>query len=158
MSKRCCICKKEIDGESAPILTMGGYGNPKQLCEECDAHIATVTESLDADQIGSGIAALGMALTQGDTDDPQIITIVTEILEEAKNKKDAIENGSYTPEEEDEPEEEFEITEDLMETEEDKLLDEEEARVSKKVDTITSWIAGAFFIATMVFLIIKAFF
>ena len=137
---------------------MGGYGNPKLLCPDCDARVTTLTESLDAEEIGNAISELGAALTAGDTQDTQVIAIVTEMLEESKNKKDAIENGNYTPEEVTEPEEEFEITEELEETEEDRLLDEEEARIAKKIDTVTSWIAGAFFIATVVFLIIKAFF
>ncbi|MBE6635646.1 MAG: hypothetical protein E7617_05555 [Ruminococcaceae bacterium] len=159
MSKVCCICKRDIDADTAPILAMSGYGNPKQLCPECDGHIVTLTESLDATEIARSIEALGESLTKSDTDDVQVIAIVTDMLEDAKEKMDAIENGSYTPEEnEEDSEDEFEITEDLMETEEDRILDEEEARVSKKIDTITSWIAGAFFIATVVFLIIKSFF
>jgi len=144
------------------VLMIGSPGAGKSMLARRLPSILpdlSLEEALETTEIARSIEALGESLTKSDTDDVQVIAIVTDMLEDAKEKMDAIENGSYTPEEnEEDSEDEFEITEDLMETEEDRILDEEEARVSKKIDTITSWIAGAFFIATVVFLIIKSFF
>ena len=36
MKRNCSICLKRVEGDDAPVLAMGGYGNPKVLCDECE--------------------------------------------------------------------------------------------------------------------------
>ena len=51
MEKKCSLCKKIVDSENAPILTMGGFGNPRYLCDECAANIEVMTTAREVDVI-----------------------------------------------------------------------------------------------------------
>ena len=126
MARHCVICKRPIEKEEPAILMMGGYGVPKCICEECENTVDILNESEDAGEIREGCRKLGEALTRGDTGDESVIVTVNEIIAEAGKKAESIENGTYDPSKEKEEEEEFDITEDLEETEEDRKLDEEE--------------------------------
>ena len=157
MSCNCCICHRPVEGESAGILTMGGYGTPKYLCEECEAAVLVTTESEDSSEIRHAIEKLGSSLTKADTGDVRVIDTVTEIIEDAGKRAEAIDNGTYVKEELDESEEteEFDITEELEETEEDRMLDEHEAAVNKKLDTVFSWISAGLLALVVIFFIIR---
>ena len=156
MAKKCCICQRGINSEDAPILAMGAYGSPKCICEECDKNIDTATHATDADEATEAIRKLGEALTLGNTYDPQIIETVNGIITEAAERADAIRNGSYDFENDSDNEEpEFELAEDMLESEEDRALDEKDARINKKIDTVTSWICGGILAAAVIFLIVS---
>ena len=45
--RHCAICGREVNENEASILAMGGFGNPKYLCNECAADIDTVIGSKD---------------------------------------------------------------------------------------------------------------
>ena len=154
MAKNCCICKKAIDAENAAILAMGAYGSPKCVCEECEKNIEAATRSKDADAAADAIRKLGEALTVGNTGDPQIIETVNTILTEAAERAEAIKNGSYDFSNDEDAEPEFELSEDMMETEEDRALDEKEAKNNKIIDTVTGWICGGVLVAAVIFFII----
>lgn len=51
--------------------------------------------------------------------------------------------------------EEFDIPDELRETEEDKALDEKEAKRGKVLDTVIGWSAAVILIATIIFFIVK---
>ena len=156
MAKHCVICKRLIEKEEPAILTMGGYGVPKCICENCESVIDTVNESVDALEIRESCRKLGEALTMGDTGDESVIEIVNEIISDASEKASRIEDGTYDPEgEASNEEEEFDITEDLQETEEDRKLDEEEARANKIYNTVSSWVAGLVIVLAFAFFIYK---
>ena len=155
MARHCVICKRPIEKEEPAILMMGGYGVPKCICEECENTVDLLNESEDAGEIREGCRKLGEALTRGDTGDESVIVTVNEIIAEAGKKAESIENGTYDPNEEKEEEEEFDITEDLEETEEDRKLDEEEARANKIYNTVSSWVAGIIIVIALGFFIYK---
>ena len=155
MARHCVICKRPIEKEDPAILMMGGYGVPKCICEECENTVDLLNESEDAGEIREGCRKLGEALTRGDTGDESVIVTVNEIIAEAGKKAESIENGTYDPNEEKEEEEEFDITEDLEETEEDRKLDEEEARANKIYNTVSSWVAGIIIVIALGFFIYK---
>ena len=155
MARHCVICKRPIEKEEPAILMMGGYGVPKCICEECENTVDILNESEDAGEIREGCRKLGEALTRGDTGDESVIVTVNEIIAEAGKKAESIENGTYDPSKEKEEEEEFDITEDLEETEEDRKLDEEEARANKIYNTVSSWVAGIIIVIALGFFIYK---
>ena len=155
MARHCVICKRPIEKEDPAILMMGGYGVPKCICEECENTVDLLNESVDAAEIREGCRKLGEALTRGDTGDESVIVTVNEIIAEAGEKAERIENGTYDPEEAKDEEEEFDITEDLQETEEDRKLDEEEARANKIYNTVSSWVAGIIIVIALGFFIYK---
>ena len=51
MEKNCVICKKITESDSSAVLTMGGYGNVKYICSECEEDIDIATTSKDYDEI-----------------------------------------------------------------------------------------------------------
>ena len=157
MSCNCCICHRPVADESAGILTMGGYATPKYLCEECEGAISVAAESEDSSEIRQAIEKLGTSLTKADTGDVRVINIVTEMIDDAGKRAEAIDNGTYVKEESDTTEEaeEFDITEELQETEEDKKLDEHEAAVNKKLDTVFSWVSAGLLALVVIFFIIR---
>ena len=156
---KCCICKKEIDTETAPILFMGGAGNPRCLCDECDARIMEATTGKDYDGIIDSCRELGKTLESADSNDIKVIVTVGELIKKAKERAELIKSGEYdfaldeADAENGEPE--FEITEDIAESEEDKLLDEKEAKVNRVVDNIITWVMGLAIVAAVVFFVIK---
>ena len=142
MAKYCVICKRPIENEDPAILTMGGYGVPKYICEDCEHTIDAMNESTDTEEVRASCRKLGEALTHGDTGDENVIKTVNSLIADASERAARIDDGSYIPEENAEStDEEFDITEDLKETEEDRLLDEKEAEVNKKINTITTWVS-----------------
>ena len=156
MAKYCCICKKELVNPEAPVLTMGAYGSPKCVCDECSALIETATTSHDYEEAINACREIGDSMTHGDTGDVQVIDTVNEIIESAKQRAEAIQDGTYDFSIDEVSEEDtFEITEDLEETEEDKAKDAKDAQVMKIFDTVASWACGIILVATLIFFIIK---
>lgn len=135
---------------------MSGYGNPKCVCSDCEALIERATLSRTPEEISSACKALGEALTYGNTGDEQVIESVNEIISSAKERHDAIQNGTYDFSlDEEDSDDNFDITEDIMETEEDRLKDERDAKISKIIDTVGSWAAGIILAGAVVFFVIK---
>ena len=136
---------------------MGGYGYPKCICDECAGTIDTMTQSREYDEIIEACKKLGENLTEGNTDDTQIIATVNEIIKNGSERAEAIKDGSYdfSLDEQVSEEEEFDITEDLEETEEDRKKDEQEAKIANIIDTIGAWAAGLILVGAVVFFIIK---
>lgn len=156
MAKNCCICQSQIEKDDAPVIAMSGYGNPKCVCSECEALIDAATESREPEKITEACKALGEALTRGNTGDEQIIQTVNEIIFTASERCEAIKEGTYDFSlDEKSEEDEFDITEDLMETEEDKEKDARDAKINNIIDAIGAWVAGLAFVGVVVFFILK---
>lgn len=155
MAKNCCICKAPIEKEDAPVLAIGAYGTPKCICDGCEGKINRATTSRDTVEIENAIRELGETLTAGNTFDDQIIETVDGIIKGSAERLEKIKNGTYDFAEDEVEEPEFELGEDMLESEEDKALDEKEAKVNKMVDKVTSWICGIVFAVALIFFIIR---
>ena len=141
MGKNCCTCLRKIENENAPVLTMGAYGTPRLLCDECAALIDTVTLGRDYDEITAAMQTLTGVITASNIDDHIAVSTVTEILEQSAKRAQKIKEGTYDfALDETEEEDGFdEIPEELQETEEDRLLDEKDAASSARFDKFMNW-------------------
>lgn len=143
--RHCSICGKSVNAEEAPILAMGGFGNPRYLCDECAAEVDIITQDKNPENIEQSMAKLSSKLSARSIDDNLVVETVTAIFTEAGERAKSIKEGTYDFSA-DEPFEEAEaddIPEELVESEEDKALDEEEKAAIKKFDAITNWISLA---------------
>lgn len=142
MSRRnCCICLTPVTDDS-PILTMGAYGTPKCLCDDCAAHIENMTRGTDYDSIVESMDAITAKMSKSNVDDKVTVTTVTEMLVDSAKRAQAIRNGTYDFSL-DADEEDYEIPEDMRETEEDRVLDEAERKSNEKFDRIMNWVWAA---------------
>ena len=157
----CAICGKEVSESEAPILYMTGAGVPRLICDEHAALIDTATEGRDPESIKAAIAQLGDDLIKGDTDDLNVIGLVNEIIKTASERAELIEKGELDlslDDGEDTEDEDFDITPDMMETEEDKAKTEKEEKINKIVDNILTWVMGlAIVVAVAIFTYIVVF-
>lgn len=171
MQKLCCICNKIVDSDTAPILTVGGYGNAKYLCEECATDLDTATSARDFDTIKSAMDSIGEKMGKNNIDDELVIATVGELFIGAKERAKAIEAGEYDfsaedadeatatapteeseeteAEESGEESEEFDIPEELRETEEDKALDAKDKKSNAFYDKIFNWISIGIIVAAL---------
>ena len=156
MTNFCCVCRRSVNDENNAALTMGAFGKPKILCHECEALIDSAQGAHEYEEISDACQKLGEALTRGNTADTQVIDLVSEIINDSMKRAEAIKDGSYDfSADEAESEEQFELTEDLLESEEDRLKDEKEAKLNRTIDTITAWSAGIGLLVALVWFIIK---
>lgn len=141
MGKNCCTCLARIESEDAPVLTMGAYGNPKLLCDECAELVETITLGRDYDEITEAMQSLTERMSSANVDDRVTVATVTDLLAESAKRAQKIKDGSYdfALDEAVDPEELEEIPEELRESEEDRLLDEKEAAANAKFDKFLNW-------------------
>ena len=159
--KKCCICERPIEREDAPILTLGGAGYARLLCDECDSELQCVTEGRDVDQIKLAINSIGNKMANTDPDH-LTYQFVTAILMKATQRGIAIKEGTYDFSlDEVEEEEGFdEIQEELLESEEDVELDKRDEEKMKKFDKVYNIlliIAGVCFVGLVAYRLIKEF-
>ena len=139
-NKICCTCLRRIENEDAPVLTMGGYGNPKLLCDDCAALVETVTRGTDYDEITDAMKALTERMSSSNVDDRYTVETMTALLSDSAERAQKIKEGTYDFALDEVEEEGFdEIPEELRETEEDRLLDEKEAAANAKFDKFMNW-------------------
>ena len=141
MSKICCTCLARIENEDAPVLTMGAYGNPKFLCDDCATLVETMTYGKEYDTVVAAMESLTQRMSTSNVDDRVTVATVTEMLSECAERAQKIKEGAYdfSLDEEKESEGMDEIPEELRETEEDRLLDEKEALANAKFDKFMNW-------------------
>jgi hypothetical protein len=144
MEKLCSVCNKKVDSETAAILTIGGYGNPKYICEECDGDFAEATGAKDIEAIKAAMDRISKKMTAIDQTDGLVLGAVGDIMEEASERAKKIQEGTYdfSAEKTEDLDGEQEIPEELRETEEDKELDRKEAERNKKLDKIVNWVSA----------------
>ena len=155
MSCTCNICLTEVDAQIAPLLTLGGYGNPRYLCDDCAELMETVTRGTEYSEIDAAMDELGRRMEKANTDDTLVLNTVTTIFKKSADRAESIKEGSYDFALDDMSDDEApeEIPPELQETEEDKLLDEQEKEETKKWDRITTWVNLGLILAAAGFLL-----
>ena len=147
MEKLCSLCKRSVDSENAPILAMGGFGNPRYICDECAKNIEVMTTAHDVDTIKENLAMVSEKMSRANVDDTVTLDAMDALLADVKDRAEKINRGEYdfsndvqelqASEIVGEPE----IPEELLETEEDRALDEKEQQQKAKFDKIFNWVA-----------------
>lgn len=134
-NSNCCLCKTALDTDTADVLAIGRYGTPRYLCAECSGKIEAATTARDYGEAVAAIEALGEMLVDVGADDTVIKDSLTPIIEQAAERASKIKAGEYDfALDEREEDTDTEIPEELLETEEDRALDEKDAAAQKKFD------------------------
>lgn len=143
----CAICYTPVDEENAPVLEIGAYGRPKYLCPECSADLDSITLGKDLETIRTSMNRLTKKIEVGGLS-KKTFTTLTSILDRAAVRAKAIESGSYdfTLDENEDDGELAEIPEELLETEEDKILDELDAEKEERNSRIFDYISFGIFL------------
>lgn len=152
--KLCSVCQKEINADSAPILTMGGFGNPKYLCDECALDMDFVTGGKVPEEIEGAMQKISEKMSFARIDDRVVIDAVSEIFSEAGKRAKRISEGTYDFSQDEREDADYDIPDELLESEEDKLLDEKEFRINKKIESVLNWITLGVFSAAVIFIIV----
>ena len=156
----CSICKCDFESETPSVLTMGRSMTPRYMCPECEELMDEAISSPDFGKAREAIARLGEILAASDSDDAPVILEVSSHLEQSKKRADAIEAGTYDFTLDEASGEEFELTEDLLETEEDRELDRQEAAAEERMNKFLNWAwvgVGIAVAAYIVFMIVRNF-
>ena len=158
--KTCAICLETVERDDIPILTMGAYGTPKYLCEDCAALMETATSSREVDDIVSAMDKLTKKLSDKNIDDRFTVETVTAMFEDAARRASAIKEGTYdfALDEVEDGESFDEIPEELAETEEDRALDEKERAEAKRLDGFMNWVWLGALVGALGFIIWRIFF
>ena len=154
---KCSICNAKIDTEDAAILTMGAYGNPRYLCDECAKDLDTATLSRDTDEIAEAMECIGSKMADSDPD-KQTYNTVTALMANALDRAKKIKDGEYdfSLDEVRESEDEMdEIPEELAESEEDKEKDLADEEKQKQFDKIYNYVLIGVGIGMAAFIIWK---
>ena len=155
----CSICKGTVDSESAAILAMGGFGNPRYMCEECRADFDELTLSRDTEAIKLSAERIGKKMSRAGIDDKLTLKTVEDIMKSAGERKEKIEAGVYDfSEEEAEQNSDEQVPEELLESEEESEEEKKKALRAEKLDKITNWICIALIVLAAIFVIYKMFF
>ena len=160
---KCCLCGKIIEREDAAVLSMGAAGNPRLLCDECEALLDTATLGKDYEDIKAAIEQIGAHMLERDPDGVTY-SMVNEIMVSATERAKAIKDGSYDFSLDDQPKDDGgldDIPEELLESDEDKELDKVEDEKMKKFDKIYNFVligACVTFAIFLVWKIVDAFF
>lgn len=136
---------------------MGGFGNPKYLCEECAQDIDTAIGAREPEKIEEAMSRISKKLASTGAENELVVETVKEIFTEAGERARKIREGSFDFSAEDTADSEetdYEIPEDMLESEEDKVLDALDAEKAKKLDKIFNWITVGIIAATAIFVLV----
>ena len=156
----CSVCKKDFDSETPSVLTMGRSMTPRYICPECEALMDEAVRASEPETAKNAIAKLGDILATSDSEDTPVILAVTSHLDRAKKRAQQIEDGTYDFSLDEEEGEEFELTEDLLETEEDRELDRREEEQEKRLNNFLNWAwlgIGIAVVGYIIYLIVSRF-
>ena len=160
----CALCGRIPEVEEPAVLTLGRYGKPRHLCEDCEAELDVATLGRDYDEIVDAIDRLGKKATTFGKDDPSTLSTMKGILMNAAKRAAAIKDGEYDfdldenpapPAGEEETEGFDEIPEELRETEEDAELDRREAEFAKKFDKVLNWVWAVVLVGAVTVFLLK---
>lgn len=154
----CSICFAKVDGDEAPVLAISGAGVPRCLCDSCASDIDTITASHDFDEIMAAMERLSRMISEGNADDTLTISTMSSIMAKAAERATLIKEGKYDfaldeSEQQVEDESLLEIPEELLESEEDKELDEKENERAQKIDKVLNWVWGIVMALAVAFLV-----
>ncbi len=159
--KRCCICIKEIEREDAPVLTMGAFGAPRYLCDECAHDLDLAMLSHEPEEIESAVEKLGKKMSDMSEADATTFNSLCSLLTISGERLKKIKAGTYDFSVDEKIQDAqnddsfVEIPEELRETEEDKALDERDAENQKKLDKFMNWFSIGAIIAMVALLIYR---
>jgi hypothetical protein len=138
---KCCICDAHIEREDAPVLSMGGAGYARVLCDRCSGLLDTATLGQDFEEIKGAIAEIGDLMADHDPDNVTF-NIVSGLMLEASERAKAIRDGSYDfALDSVENNEGFdEIPEELRESEEDIQKDKEDEEKLEKFNKFYNYV------------------
>ena len=157
-ASKCCLCGNGVDSETANILAMGRIGTPRYLCENCSARIESATTSRDYTEAAAAIEELGRLLVVAGELDGIVEDTLTPMLNSAAERAAKIKSGEYdfSLDERERPDDMEEIPEELLETEEDRILDERDAEAQSRLDKYMNiGMIAAVTAAAVIFLILK---
>ena len=156
MSK-CSLCTRAEVDDNAPILTMSAYGNPRYICEDCARDLDDATSARDYSVIKSAFDRLGEKIANQLVIDDFVNDTLQEVMSEAAERAEKIKNGEYDfslDEEADEGEMD-DLPEELLETEEDRALDEQDAKRQEIFDKWFNWVSLGAVIGAVAFVVWK---
>lgn len=153
--KYCSLCLSPIVAEDAPILTISGAGVARCLCAECAEDIETASGAKEYDRIAEAMDRLAASISKNNIDDSVTLATMDDILKHAAARATLIKAGKYDFSKDDEPEGEVleELPEDMLESDEDKALDERDVERANKLDRVLNWVWAAVLACTVGFLI-----
>ena len=161
MACRCSICTVAVDGENAAILAMGGFGNPRYMCEGCALDFDELTLERDPDVITEAKSRIAKKMTDAALDDALTLRTIEGIMAKAEERLAGIKEGTYDFTDEDAAAacaEDEGVPEELRETEEDRELERQREKKYEKIDKITNWICIGAIIAFVGFVVYRMFF
>lgn len=158
----CAICKKNIENtEDAAILAMGGFGNPRYMCDECGADFDELTLSRDVVSIKAAADRISKKMSESGVDDKLTLKTVEEIMKSSGERKERIESGEHDFSEEEAEQNavcDDELPPELRESEEDAEAERIRAEKYAKFDTITNVICIVLLVAAIGFAIYRIIF
>ena len=150
----CAVCNKKFTSEDPKILTMGAYGNPNYICDECGEDFDIITLDSDVDKITEAMERIGKKMADSNHDKFTFDT-VNGIMTDAGARAKLIKEGKYDFSRDESKGDGFDfydIPEELRETEEDRALDEADEEKAKTFDKIYNVILTIAIIAFAAFL------
>ena len=93
MEKLCSLCNATVDSETAPLLTMGGFGNPKYICSDCDGDLNTATLGREVTEISSAMERISKKMLSAAVTDETVLVTIDEIMKESVKRAEKIKLG-----------------------------------------------------------------
>ena len=153
--KICSVCRTGIDGEDAAILVLGGFGNPRYLCDSCASDFDAASTEREMSGIDGAIDRISKKMTSAKIDDGLVLKTVGELMRAACERREKIRAGEYDFSADTDSDVSEEIPEELCETEEDIESERKEAEKNKKYDRITNVICAVLGLAALGFFIYR---
>ena len=151
---KCSICNMVLESEEPAILTMGGFGYPRYLCDECSADLDVASLGREESKIAAAMDRIGKKMLVSDPDRQTYVT-VTGLMAVAHDRALKIREGTYEFSL-DEADDGFdEIPEELAETEEDKEKDRIDEEKQKQFDKFFNYCLIGIGVGVVVFIIWK---
>ena len=153
--KKCSLCAKRFDKEEPEILTVGSYGVARYLCDDCAALLDKMMLSTDVSEIKEGYDAVVEKMLDGPLIDESANETLQNMLVSAKERAEAIRNGTYDFSLDTPTDEMDEIPEELLESEEDRERDRKRDERAQKLDKVLNVFIIAAIVAAAVFVITR---
>ncbi len=152
----CSLCGRGIVSSEPAILTVGAYGIPKYICDDCAGAIDDMTTSRELDKIAAAFDKIGSAISKNTASDGTVNRVITDIMNGAKSRAERIKDGTYDfAEDETDDDVPDEIPEELLETEEDIAELERQNKRDQKIDLITNIVLVVAIVGLAAYALIK---
>lgn len=153
--KTCSVCRVGNCCEDSAILTLGGFGTPRYICDDCASDFDAAISERGVCEIDAAIERISKKMTSARIDDGLVLKTVEELMCSARERREKIRVGEYDFSADAEQTADEEIPEELRESEEDAELERKEAEKNKKYDKITNIICSVLGAAALVFFLYR---